>query len=153
MNKKRDVKKIPLKYFVDQKWLLDVYVIRYNDDEVIDDELSFEIINDCLRVLESKCLSEEFEYFKTGMAFLHFGRRGIDLSVWHIGIWGSTYEYFSSTWYCYERNYKNMELLDDAEPRISQYEINMLAKELLSINDLLLVNMSASDFRKLFTSR
>ena len=153
MNNKRYIEKIPLKFFFNQEWLLDIYVIKYDRNEIIDDKLLFGIISNCLIVLNKQCLSKEFEYFKTGIAFLHFGRRGIDLSIWHIGVWGNTYEYFSCTWYCYQRDYWNMELLDNAEPKISQYEIDLLGKELKSINSLLESNPSVSDFRCLFIHR
>lgn len=152
-NVSRDIRKISNVYFLGKEWLLDVYIIKYDRDELIDEQDARSIIEKCLYQLELECLSDEFEYFKTGFAFLHFGRRGIDLSVWHIGKWGGTYEYFSCTWYCYGRDPQNMELLNSAEPKLSQYEVDLLRLELQENNNMLYGGLSGLQFREMFLKK
>ena len=148
MTNSRDCKQISPKYFANGEWLLNLYIIKYDGTESIADEVVNGIIENCLSELEERCISDEFTYFKTGTIFLHFGQRGIDLSIWHVGQWGSTFEYFSCTWYCYGRNYLDMELLDSAEPKLSQFEVNFLIRELTGYNSILEKQMTKNDFRE-----
>jgi len=117
-------------WFLNNTWLLDVYTIIYNEKETILEECVKSIVDRCVHEIEKKCMSNEFEYARTGFSFVHFGRRGITVSIWHLGNWGQTNEVFCCSWYCYGRNISGMELLDSAEPILSKYEIRLLEKKL-----------------------
>lgn len=134
--------------FHNTEWLLNVYIIQSNEFEVINNTEAYNIIEIFLDDIESNCLSNEFTYFKTGFAFLHYGNRGIDLSIWHVGKWGNTYEIFNRTWYCYGRDIDKMEVLDDAEPVLSQYEISYLNTELGKIAEVIKDSPKKETFRK-----
>lgn len=118
-----------LVFFKNGEWLLNVYLIRSNPNESISDDEVRNLVEKYLAVLEESCMSSEFNYYRIGCVFLHYGNRGIDLTFWHYGSWGSTFEVFSCSWYCYNRDINSMELLDAAEPRLSQYEIVFLNRE------------------------
>lgn len=148
MNNFRNYKMIPSQYYCNGKWLLNLYIIKYDTTETISDEVINDLIEKCLLHLENKCISNEFIYFRTGTIFLHFGKRGIDLSIWHIGKWGNTFEYFSCTWYCYGRNYLEMELLDSSEPKLSQFEVSFLVELLTKYNSILKNNMTQEEFQE-----
>lgn len=124
-------------YYIEKTWLLNLYVIQSNEKEKITYDSSKKIVEKFLKEIEKNHLSDEFTYFRTGFAFLHYGSRGIDLNIWHIGQWGNTYEIFNCSWYCYNRNLSLMENLDDAEPIMSQYEILYLNSELKSIASII----------------
>lgn len=124
-------------FFKDTDWMLNVYVIQSNKEENISWKEIYEIIERILHDIERNCISEEFTYFRTGFVFVHYGNRGINLSVWHAGKWGKTYEIFNRAWYCYNREIDKMEILDDAEPVLSQYEIAYLNLELNAIATIL----------------
>ena len=135
-------------FFESVDWMLNVYIIQSNKEENILWKEVYEIIERILHDIENNCVSEEFTYFRTGFAFVHYGNRGINLSVWHVGKWGKTYEIFNRAWYCYNREIDKMEILDDAEPVLSQYEIVYLDIELNSIA-IILKEMSANiEFRQ-----
>lgn len=130
MNKLRRTTEIDyLVPFRNGEWLLNVYLIRSNPNESISDDEARNLVEKYLAVLEEKCMSSEFDYYRIGFAFLHYGNRGIDLTFWHYGSWGNTFEIFSCSWYCYNRDIHSMELLDAAEPKTSQYEIVYLNRE------------------------
>jgi len=150
MNSFRDYRIIPPQYYSDGKWLLNIYIIKYDADETVSDKIINDILKKCLSDLDNKCISDEFIYFRTGTVFLHFGKRGIDLAIWHVGKWGKTYEYFSCTWYCYGRNFLNMELLDSAEPKLSQYEVSFLVDVLQKYNSIIKNNMTQEELREEF---
>lgn len=122
--------------FQNNKWLLNVYIIQSNEYEKITDEEAYKVIDMFLVDIENNCLSEEFVYFRTGFVFLHYGSRGVDLNFWHVGSWGNTYELFNRSWYCYGRELDKMEVLDDAEPVLSQYELFYLRDELNMIAEV-----------------
>lgn len=143
----RDTKVYYLCPFRAKDWFLNVYIIRSNQEESIHEDESFNLIEKHLGILEQQCISSEFEYFRVGFAFLHYGNRGVDLTVWHYGSWGETFEIFSCSWYCYERNLEIMELLDSAEPVICQYEITYLKKELSTLYELIEKCENINDFR------
>ena len=136
MLNKRKTTSLRLCQFLNSTWLLNIYIIQSNPNEEISLELAKSIIEDKLHSIEQEWMSNEFDYYKTGFAFLHFGNRGVDLTIWHFGTWGSTFETFVCSWYCYGRNVKNMEHLDSAEPIICQYEMELMAKELLTIETI-----------------
>ncbi len=146
----REITKIKNRYFLDSKWLLNLYIVKKNFEEKIDINIIDIIISNCLLSLEEKCISDEFTYYRTGICFLHFGARGVEFTIWHFGKWGKTKEYFCCTWYCYNRNYLEMELLDNAEPHFSQYEAELIAECLISINKLLIKTKNVSEFRNEF---
>ena len=135
-------------FYKKKKWLLNLYIIKSNADEIISDEEVSEIINKSIEDIEQNCISKEFIYFRTGFAFLHYGNRGIDLNIWHVGKWGNTYEIFKRVWYCYKRDYTKMEVLDDAEPVISQYEIMLLNNEFSVIADIIKELSDKDSFRE-----
>jgi len=132
--------------YLDGKWLLNLYLLKHNQSEYFSDETINDIINKSLLQLETECMSKEFNYFKIGFAFLHFGERGVALNIWHIGLWHSTYEIFCCNWYCYNRNITNMELLENAEPRICHYEIPIATKEFDNIRNIVATISSENEF-------
>lgn len=118
------------------EWLLNTYIIRSNPEEIINDNEVKSLIEKHLRLLEEECLSDEFDYYKTGFSFLHYGNRGVDLTIWHVGRWGNTFETYVCSWYCYGRDIWNMEQLDSAEPMLCQYEMNFLIEEISDLTKL-----------------
>lgn len=118
------------------EWLLNVYTIKSDPRESIDVTEEKKLLEKHLVLLEKKCMSVEFDYYKTGFVFLHFGNRGVDLTIWHVGRWGSTFETFVCSWYCYGRDIWNMEQLDSAEPVLCQYEAKLLISEISNITNL-----------------
>ena len=100
-------------FFQNADWVLNVYLIQSNKEEEILWENVYEIVERILLDIKDNCFSEEFMYLRTGFAFVHYGNRGINLSVWHVGRWGETYEIFNRVWYCYNRDIDKMEILDD----------------------------------------
>lgn len=116
--------------FLNRTWLLDIYTIRYDEKEIITDERVDSVLDICVQEIEKNCMSKEFKYARTGFSFVHFGRRGITVSIWHLGNWEQTNEIFSCSWYCYGRDISGLELLDSAEPVLCQYEIDLLANKL-----------------------
>ena len=139
-------------YLLDSKWLLNIYVIKSNSNEIITRENAISIISDYLLELEKHCISKEFTYYRTGFAFLHFGNRGVDLTFWHFGKWVTTFEAFSCSWYCYGRDLKHMELLDSAEPVICQYEFTTFIQEIKRIERIIdrIDTLSSRSFRTEF---
>lgn len=139
-----------LQEFRNGSWLLNVYLIQSDKSEQIlyDDVIA--IIEKHLCELESRCMSPEFDYFRTGFAFLHYGNRGVDLTIWHYGKWGNTFETYSCSWYCYNRNLDAMELLNSAEPTICQYEVVDVVNELTALCKIL-QGYPEENFRTLFT--
>ena len=136
--------------FLNESWLLNLYIIRSDRNEHIIDKTVESLIERHLLLLESTCMSDEFDYLRTGFVFLHYGDRGIDLSIWHIGKWGKTFEIFNCSWYCYDRNNENMELLDSAEPVFSMYEISLLTHELNICRKIFKKIESDNQFRILY---
>lgn len=135
-NMERDIAVEYGKKYIRDKWMLNVYLIKSNPNEAVSSDVVTKIIEKHLLLIESGNMSEEFDYYRTGFAFLHFGNRGIDLTIWHIGRWGNTFETFVCSWYCYNREIDNMEQLDAAEPMLCQYEMKLFAKEILNISQL-----------------
>lgn len=135
-------------FFESIDWMLNVYIIQSDENENILWKEVYDIIDRILHDIEKNCFSEEFTYFRTGFAFVHYGNRGIDLSVWHVGKWGKTNEIFNRAWYCYNREIDDMEILDDAEPVLSQYEISYLTSELNSIAVILKKMPDNAEFRQ-----
>lgn len=123
--------------YKDTEWSLNTYIIKRNVQELITEDDIRDLIENAIDTLENECMSKEFCYLKTGFAFLHYGTRGVDLSIWHMGNWGDTYELYNCSWYCYARNISNMELLNSSEPILSQYEIKWLIKELAVCAEIL----------------
>ncbi len=134
------IREIISKYVVnfdDIDWIINLYLIKSNKNENIAFEDIYMLIKDKLKEIQSNNFSEEFTYLKTGFAFIHYGNRGINLSIWHVGKWGNTYEIFKKIWYCYNRDLKEMETLDDCEPIISQFEFDLFNKEIVVIGNIL----------------
>lgn len=148
-NLHRDTDIIRRKSFLNGKWCLNIYVLKSRSGEIIPEKEINEIIEDHLCELEQKCMSSEFEYFRIGFAFLHYGNRGVDLTIWHYGKWGNTFETFVCSWYCYNHDINNMELLDSAEPKLCQYEMECFASEITKMIHLL-KSVSASEVKSAF---
>ncbi len=138
-----------LRPFKNNSWLLNVYLIQSNENEHISDNTVNGLIEQYISDLEDKCISDEFDYFRIGFAFLHYGNRGVDLTIWHFGKWGKTFETYSCSWYCYNRTTEKMELLDSAEPVICQYEILNFINEMSVLCAILkdMPNVESSSFR------
>lgn len=147
---KRMTKISHLKLFQYGRWLLNVYLIQRDENENISDCMVEELIEKHLSELERSCISDEFEYFRTGFAFLHFGNRGVDLTVWHFGKWGETFETYCCSWYCYNRDIESMELLDSAEPIICQYEMEYVVQEISAVCNILKDEAEDFNFRQAF---
>lgn len=81
----------------------------------------------------TKRLSNEFEYGRFGFAIIHTGRRGVCISIWHFGSWGTTFEFFSSVWYRYGHGFDNFELLNDVEPAFCWFEFERTRSEFRAI--------------------
>src|SRR6476646_11162176 len=79
--------------------------------------------------IDTHYLSNEFEYFRTGFVLGHVGQRGICVSVWHWGTWGTTHEIFNHSWYCYGRDYRLLKPLDRKEPVFCEFEVPILVEE------------------------
>lgn len=139
-------------YFKETKWMLNIYLIQSDTEEIISEKEIYDIINKALKDIEEKSISEEFVYFRTGFALLHYGNRGINLSIWHVGQWGNTYEIFKQVWYCYNRDYSQMDLLDDAEPVLCQYEIIIFNNELNVIANTIKQLSDGERFREKYIS-
>lgn len=139
-----------LSNYLNDSWLLNLHVLKSKPTELVSKEIEDSIINKYLKQLESECLSDEFKYLKTGFAFLHFGRRGVSLNIWHIGEWNCTYEIFCCNWYCYGRDIYNMELLDNVEPKICHYELLIANKEFEGIMQIIRLIKSRNEFRDNF---
>lgn len=137
-------------FFQNQNWQLNVYIIQSDEHEKISNEDAYGIIEVSLADIENNCLSKEFVYLRTGFAFLHYGNRGVNLSIWHVGIWGKTYEIFNRTRYCYKRELDTMEVLDDAEPVLSQYEISLFVHEMKVIEEVIKEINGIEDFRNYY---
>lgn len=146
----RTTTKYYLQKFHNGKWLLNVYLIQSDCNENIPVSQVHSIIDSHLIKLEHACISEEFEYYRTGFAFLHYGNRGVDLTIWHYGKWGNTFETYCCSWYCYGRSTNDMELLDSAEPVICQYETLYLIDELNAIKNI--VSTDGIAFREKYTN-
>ena len=140
-------------FFSKYNWLLNIYIIQSNNYENVIWEEVQELIEKMLNDIETNCISEEFIYYRTGFIFVHYGNRGINLSIWHIGRWGETYEFFKRTWYCYGRDINKMETLDDAEPFLSQYEIFYLNEELIFISNIIKNISSDEEFREQYINK
>lgn len=140
----RSISQFRLVRFLDRNWLLNVVLIKANPGEVVSEETVIQIIERHLSQIEDSFMSDEFEYFRTGFAFLHYGNRGVDLTVWHAGKWGRTYEVFSVSWYCYDRDIQLMQVLDHAEPVICQYEMLLMCEHLNSLSEII-KNLKSDD--------
>lgn len=136
--------------FLNGEWLLNLYIIRSDVNEEIKFDENKELIEKHLHLLEENCMSDEFDYYKIGFAFLHFGNRGVDLTIWHIGRWGKTFEMYICSWYCYGRDIWNMEQLDSAEPMVCQYEMKYLINEIDNITELVCCN-SVTELREKYS--
>lgn len=139
-----------LRSFKNSSWLLNVYLIQSNKAEYVSDNVVEDLIEKYLEELEDKCISDEFDYFRTGFAFLHFGNRGVDLTIWHYGRWGKTFETYCCSWYCYNRDIEKMELLDSAEPVICQYETLYVIREMTALCEILESISENDNFKALF---
>lgn len=150
MMKTRDTTIYKNLFYLNKTWLIDLVLIKSNPLEVIDTKDIESLVCNCLSQLEKECISPEFIYYRTGVVFVHFGRRGVELTVWHFGRWDKTSEYFCCTWYCYKRGIGNMELLDNCEPHFSQYEVDLICKILPQVNEIALSFDSNEEFKKKF---
>jgi len=88
------------------------------------------------KILTTECdkhLSQEFNYFKTGFACRHIGRRGETLFLWHIGAWDDTLEIFHHALYKYN-NTLEFENLGFGEPIISIYDIDLVIQNIQKLH-------------------
>lgn len=146
----RTTERYYLQEFHNANWLLNVYLIKSSQDEIVPRSEMHKLIDKHLAKLEQTCISTEFDYYRTGFAFLHYGNRGVDLTIWHYGKWGNTFETYCCSWYCYGRDVDNMELLDSAEPVICQYEILHFIREIEVAGKI--VSVDANTFRERYRS-
>lgn len=146
----RDTKVYHLKKYLYGEWLLNVYLIRANKSEKVELDTIDGILEKYIKELNLFHLSDEFYYTKTGFALLHFGNRGVNLSIWHTGDWGGTNEVYCCSWYTYGRNIDNMSPLNDAEPLACYYELDIAVGELKVIEEVFDKTKSIKQFRENF---
>ncbi len=127
-----------LNRYSNNDWILNLYIFKYDFKETVDSTIIDKIVNKALSEVNKYHFSEEFNYYKIGYCLLHFGRRGVDLSIWHLGDWEDTKEYFCCSWYCYNREYESMELLDTKEPIFSMYESSKVCEIISEISEICL---------------
>jgi len=89
-----------------------------------------DLLDPCLEVADSSCLSDEFLYLRVGAFLVHFGRRGVTVTLIHFGCWGDMPEVFICGWYAYARSLDNLELLDNREPVSCYHDAPVLTHEL-----------------------
>ena len=87
MNNARSITKQGPTYYNNGTWLLNTYIIKSSESEVVSNQEIRALIECKVAEIEQSCMSCEFQYLKTGFVFLHYGMRGIDLSIWHLGKW------------------------------------------------------------------
>lgn len=116
--------------FEDQsKWCFRNYLLRADPSEEVDVSNHNRHLRRLVQEIEDRYLSSEFEYFHTGFILGHLGHRGIHISVWHWGKWGTTHEAFNQSWYTYGRNYDLLAFLERVEPVFCEFEVPLLVAE------------------------
>lgn len=114
----------------DNNWYLNNFIVKANEDEEINYNSLYPVILKLLIQIENNHFSKEFSYWKTGFSLVHFGNRGINVSIWHWGNWGNTIELYGQHWYCYGRDLSKLEMLNSKEPILCYFEIDIFTKEL-----------------------
>lgn len=113
----------------ESRWCLRNYLLRANTvEEISVDEHNAHIVR-LIDEIDSQYLSQEFEYYRTGFVLGHFGQRGICISIWHWGAWGTTREIFNHAWYSYGRDYDSLRYMDRKEPAFCEFEVPILVEE------------------------
>lgn len=110
-------------------WFFRLYLIKADKKENIDNITLRKHLDKLIENIEVNYLSKEFEYFKIGFIICHFGKRGICISIWHWGSWIFTCEMFNQCWYCYDRDFEKLKILNIKEPRFCQHEVPILNQE------------------------
>ena len=110
-------------------WFLKVFVVSIDECAPSDIDEAIMAIGRMVTSLETR-LSPEFAYGRFGFAVVHFGRRGTSIAVTHFGLWGDTFEVFSSAWYRYAELGSEFCLLDDVEPALSSHEVGRTVVEI-----------------------
>ena len=134
-NKERKIKYAGLLQFDNLDWFLRFYFVQADENEIVNEGEIKSKLSSLLREIDTKLCTTEFSYQKAGFAFVHFGRRGVTISIWHWAEWDGTWELFNNAWYCYGRNIAEMELLDRKEPVISHYDLPIILSELASFKN------------------
>ena len=130
MNKKlRTAELIGNLNLTNSDWSFRVYLMRGDLAEIIDHNELFQNLEDKVKIILEKYLTDEFEYIRSGFILAHYGRRGVTYSIWHWADWCGTWEYFCQAWYCYGRELSKMESLDRKEPILCQHEIDIVMLE------------------------
>jgi hypothetical protein len=111
-------------------WYLRNYLIKADPAEMVKEDEHNARLRALIEEIDRIHLSAEFEYFRCGFVIGHLGQRGICVSVWHWGKWGSTYEIFNQSWYAYGRDYAALTLLDRKEPVFSVFELPIIVGEI-----------------------
>lgn len=94
-----------------------------------------------------KYFSPEFDYFRIGFAFHHFGRRGHTISLWHWGAWGDTIELFNHTIYSYHESPDSFDSLGFGEPLISYHDIPIVLQEINRFYHLIISQKTPNETR------
>jgi hypothetical protein len=139
-------------YLEDNDWYFRVYVIASKATEVVDEDQLFLNLERHARTIAGKHLSAEFTYIRSGFVIAHYGRRGVTHSFWHWARWGDTWEYFCQAWYGYGRNVDLMAPLDRNEPILCVYEIDIVMREALALQDLAKTSRSNDDILQNYRS-
>jgi hypothetical protein len=110
--------------------------MRGDKNEVVDRDVLFDNLLQKIRLVATQYLSSEFTYIRSGFIIAHYGRRGVTFSIWHWADWCGTWEYFCQAWYCYGREFTDMQPLDRTEPILCQHEIEIVSSEGRTFRDL-----------------
>jgi hypothetical protein len=102
-------------------WTIKLFLIAAAAANFVDEQEARRSLTSCLRDIGAR-VSSEFDYGRFGFAIAHAGRRGTCLTVTHFGLWGTTFEVFSSGWYRYGQAAGDFALLDDIEPAFCWFE-------------------------------
>lgn len=152
-NSSRYIEAQTLNKYRNNDWILNIYFLKWKESELVSLKQQQSIIERQLESIDQFGLSTEFKYFKTGFGVLHFGRRGVCSTIWHVGMWENTYEFFVNSWYCYQRDIDNMEMLFEKEPKFSHYEIAIVASELGIFKKIIETLDKPENFKKEFIKR
>jgi hypothetical protein len=79
-------------------WRLRTYVVSARGDGVAQEQRDAAVraLGDCVPTTSS---DPDYTLFRTGVAVVHFGRRGVTVTLAHFGLWGDMFEVFLRGWY------------------------------------------------------
>lgn len=111
-----------------------VYIFAADAEKQWNEAQIIATLDEMLVRLEDHSFNDEFNYLKFGFSMVHFGRRGITITIWHWGKWGETLELFWSGWYAFH-DHLIFDSLTAQEPVMCIYECDAVANELRIMRD------------------